>query len=110
MIDWNKPLQYLWDSVWEPAKLVYTCRHNLDLKLLVVQVGNSDYAKWATGTDSCVRNTPKKHVRYLHLRSDGSWNMYCESEALPAHETVRCTGCRGSSPTASYTCRKIEWE
>lgn len=92
MINWEKPIQYKLEGQWQPATLVFTCRHDSSLKLVVIHVGNSDFDRWVTERDSDVRNVPKKHVKYLHLYSSGEWIICSEDDSLPSYETIRLFG------------------
>lgn len=61
-IDWDKPIEALRGSKWEPAKVVYTGNR---ARLIVVDPGGAEGTRWVCDISEGIRNTKTKHEGWV---------------------------------------------
>lgn len=102
-IDWDKPLQVQQfecpDGPWIDVIVVYTSPSGK--RLLVGNFGD-EWCLWSSSLYYRIRNAPAKHVSYVHLYNDGSFNF--------TGHNGECDIPRQHELPTFVECRRIEWE
>lgn len=102
-IDWSKPVQVQGcDDKWYDAEIVHQDPVTGARLLLWRLIPDSlPIPSWDKQRSAHIRNTPQRHVGFVHLYADGHLSGCIN------HPNGECTAAPGYD---RYECRRLEWE